>query len=986
MFGAPRSNGQPGRRAVREAEVAAATAALTALDRPTRGTRSRVVLEVVGDPGMGKTWLLARLQAAARDQGRLVLAGSARQTWCGLPYRPLAGAVETLLQQELVTALDRAPTHPISPEARRLMGALLSRADIPGEPTRQDARARRRDWMALLDQLARPRGLVVVLDDLHWADTGTVTLIGELLRHPPTAPLLLALAYRPRQVSVRLASMLAAGAAADTVERMVLAPLSLDDAHAFLGPDTDPTAVPAKHAASGGNPRYLAAVAEADTWQLTPGIDGMLGLVTPPTAVRDAIDAELVRLSDNARVVAWAAAVAADTVDGGLLAAVAGTGTSDTSRGIDELLGHDLLRHSGTSPGHRCRHPVVRAVLYAEAGDAWRRAAHLRAATALARRGAGPLVVAHHLARSRRGITPRLAAQLIEAAVPASIAAPAATARLLTEVLGRIPRDGPWSAARDLLCAQLAHALVLSGQLSASRRVTRELLQQPVVRPDARARAVATHAMATRLLGCPEPVSTLRRYEQVALGGGDDAARAQLALERTTTGLLTGDDTGARAAAERAWTDAVGRGDRPWEATARAVGVLIEVASGDVWAATRHRDHTARLVDALTDGELARCLGAVAALGWGEVLLERHDDAARHLHRGLAVATCNGQRHLEPYLFAGIAAARQLAGRLIDATHAADDALAAADTLGSDELRAMALTVRCAIAICGGDRDTAVRAGELAIAAGGTGSGRWLLVAGVARAQARLAAGRPGEAQIAELVRAGGGPDLPAVPSIHRAICYASLVHAELSRGRPAAAGGWLEQMEAAARQTPTLLRPTGYALLARAWLLLASGLPAAARPYAAEAAATFARAGAVLDVGRCQLVTGVAEGRLGQRGRALCELKQAQAVFAQAGAYGLHRGAVRALRRLGHRAHDGAPAPVRAAASPLTRRETEVATLVAAGHTNAEVAALLELSRRTVDAHLRHIFSKLGVANRAALAAAVTRSGVTTPRPPATL
>lgn len=949
--------GVPPGPVARSAVLTAVTGALADLDLPAGRPERRLAWEVVGEPGTGKTWTLEHLRIAARDQGRSVLAGRARQSWRDMSYRPLVGALEALCQQQLVSALGRTPAPPTSPETRRLIGELLPRADAP-------APGRARDWRALFEELARPCGLVVVLDDMHWADPATVNLVGQLLRRPPAAPVLLALGYRPRQLGARLAGVLAA---ADRLERVTLAPLPVAEAHALLGPDTDRATALARHAAADGNPRYLAAVADADAWQLTPGIDGMLALTALPSAVQEATDAELAGLSRAAHVVGWAAAVAADTVDPGLLAAVADLDAADVSRGVDELLDHDLIRQCGTSPRYRLRHPVVRFALYGAPDESWRRAAHLRAATALARRGAGPLVLAHHLARSGRGVTPRLAVRLAAAAVPAATGTPTATARVLTEVLRRMPHGGPWTAVRDPLCAQLAHALALAGQLPASRQVARDLLRQPAVHGDARARAMATYALAARLLGdTAAQTEALRRYTETA-HAADDTAAALVALEWATTALLAGDGRQAFHAAARVWHAAERRGDRPLEAAARAVGALAAAVNGDVPAANRHRDRAALLVDAFADGELARCLAAAAALGWCEVLLEHHTAAARHLRRALAVAAGSGQRHLAPHLFAGAAVARQLAGDLTDATRAADDALAAADTLGSDDLRAMAFTIRCAIALCGGDRDTAVRAGELAVAAGGARPGRWSPAAGIALAHARLAA-RPGPAHVATLLRAGGGPGLPGVPPVHRAVCYAALVHAELSRDRQAAAADWLHRLESSARHVPELLRPAGYALLARARLLLATGQPVAAQPLASEAAATFTRAGAALDIARCDLITGLAATRLGRRAQALSDLKRAQVAFADAGAPGLHRAAVRALRRLGHRTGYAD------AGSPLTDRESEVARLVAAGHTNAQVAARLALSPRTVDAHLRHIFEKLGVANRTALAAAVTR------------
>ena len=76
-------------------------------------------------------------------------------------------------------------------------------------------------------------------------------------------------------------------------------------------------------------------------------------------------------------------------------------------------------------------------------------------------------------------------------------------------------------------------------------------------------------------------------------------------------------------------------------------------------------------------------------------------------------------------------------------------------------------------------------------------------------------------------------------------------------------------------------------------------------------------------------------------------------------------------MRRLGHRVHRPSPETD----SGLTEREREIARLVAAGHTNREVASLLVLSTRTIESHLRNIFAKLGVRSRVELTRALADS-----------
>ena len=104
-----------------------------------------------------------------------------------------------------------------------------------------------------------------------------------------------------------------------------------------------------------------------------------------------------------------------------------------------------------------------------------------------------------------------------------------------------------------------------------------------------------------------------------------------------------------------------------------------------------------------------------------------------------------------------------------------------------------------------------------------------------------------------------------------------------------------------------------------------------------------------------------------------MAALKAAEAAFDTFGAMRRRDEAVRELRRLGHRV-------VRAAGDAregaLTTREREIAGLAGAGRTNREIAEQLVLSPRTVDAHLRNVFSKLGVRSRVELARALQGAG----------
>ncbi len=121
-------------------------------------------------------------------------------------------------------------------------------------------------------------------------------------------------------------------------------------------------------------------------------------------------------------------------------------------------------------------------------------------------------------------------------------------------------------------------------------------------------------------------------------------------------------------------------------------------------------------------------------------------------------------------------------------------------------------------------------------------------------------------------------------------------------------------------------------------------------------------------------MYAGIAHAEAGDRTRARRELSEAAQIFQDCGARTLQAQAVREQRRIGVRV------PVRGGRGRtegphgLSRRELEVATLVAEGHTNQQIAQKLVLSIRTVETHLSHVFTKLGVTSRVGVVTALGR------------
>jgi DNA-binding NarL/FixJ family response regulator len=150
----------------------------------------------------------------------------------------------------------------------------------------------------------------------------------------------------------------------------------------------------------------------------------------------------------------------------------------------------------------------------------------------------------------------------------------------------------------------------------------------------------------------------------------------------------------------------------------------------------------------------------------------------------------------------------------------------------------------------------------------------------------------------------------------------------------------------------------------------------------AGRAVAAAQACGAGLDGERARIIVGRAMAAEGKRTEAAAVLATAEENLARLGAEGHRAEAARQMRRLGRRTRRR-PAP--AGADPpsgelaeLSARELEVAGLVAEQLTNREVAERLFLSEKTVESHLRNVFSKLGVSSRMAVAQAVERQRIT--------
>ncbi|MGQ0745022.1 MAG: helix-turn-helix transcriptional regulator [Acidimicrobiales bacterium] len=935
-------------------------------------------IEVRGDPGIGKTRLLSEASRRIARAGAAVFAGSTGELERDVPFGVFVDALD-----DEVARLDPATLSNGLPDVGDLgvvFPAMSRLARRPVDPVGIERYRLHQSVRALLERLATRRPVLLTLDDLHWADEASVELLGYLVRHPPRGRVLLVVAYRPRQASSRLLGALGETTGAAPV-RLELGPLAEAEVAEWVGAQMGTTAHASLYRETGGIPLYLEALTAASGRDDRAGGGGS-SIVSPAAAyegheileaVRATLVSELAALSPPARAVAEAASVVGDPFEPDLVAAVAGCSEDEVLCGLDELCACDMVRVADGPRRFRFRHPTVRRAIYGAAPAGWRLAAHARVAEALFRMGVPAPARAHHVERSARVGDPGAVSTLVEAGLATTATAPSTAARWFASALRLIPLAPDMDSARLDLHVCLARALGAAGRLEECCAVVRDALEMTSPeQSELRSQLIASFGMAEHLLGRHDVAHDrlVAALDDVADHGCPEAIALQIQL--ALGDFFEGDYASMAAWATAALASAQPMGNHPLHASAAAIAAVADYSLGRIGPSATLTDRAAALVDAASDDDLIIQLDVLLYLGQVEHSLGRFDVANDHLDRALALSQRSGQSYLVPPLQVVKTVALVFQGRLAEAHALAEAAHERALLLANAHFQCLSGVVRVWVTRIRGDVAESAALG-LRVADMAAGCGAMISAfAGLYLAEALLECQEP-EAARARLLAAAGGPGLGPIERPVRPWGYEVLARAELAMDDREAALAWLARAEEAMDGVD---HPLGWSYLhrTRAWVAAGNGRWEEAAESALVSASVAEVCGLPVEASRARLLAGQCLRQADRLDEAVDQFSAAEATLAACGAQRYRDEAAQELRLLGQRVpvRDRAHRPASRLGS-LTRRQREVAELVAAGQTNRQIALGLYVGESTVETHLKHIFRKLNIASRAALASAVT-------------
>ena len=381
-----------------------------ALLAANRGQGSVVAL--AGDAGLGKTRLATELERRARSIGAEVLSGGCSEADLSLPYLPLLEAIGNYLAGANVEAL-RARLGP----AARELGLLFPQLDT-GERQSQDAESAASKlrlfeaMIALLRVPADETGLLLVVEDLHWADASTRELLDYMTRRLRQTRIMVLATYRRDEMHRKhpLAPIVQGWRRSGSAKVVELEPLDEEQVSSMVRAIFDVNEVSAEfrdflHDRSEGNPFVLEemlkeAIDRGDVYRSESGEWERkdLAQLAIPQSVSDSILARVERLDQDHADVLRAAAVIGPQFEYDVLLAVTGLPDTVVQEALTACVQQQLIVPADRSGVYRFRHALTREAVYEDMILPRRQQLHARAAEVLqTRTGERPITIANHL-------------------------------------------------------------------------------------------------------------------------------------------------------------------------------------------------------------------------------------------------------------------------------------------------------------------------------------------------------------------------------------------------------------------------------------------------------------------------------------------------------------------------------------------------------------------------------------------------------------
>jgi DNA-binding CsgD family transcriptional regulator/tetratricopeptide (TPR) repeat protein len=897
--------------------------------------RGRAVL-VEGEPGIGKSTLMRLAAKEAQASGCQHFSGSCDELSQAFPLLPLLDALD--------------PRSPVAAEGRAKILETLRSDTAPGNRVDLVTAAVER-LLALIDQLSASAPLMLVVDDLQWADPATVMAWGRLARAVHQLPLLLVGTLRPLPRRQDLNALRRTVGPAGRLRMHNLSDQEVADFVARAAGGSPGPRLLELAAGAGGNPLYLTELIDALVrGRALTTDDGRVELTggRPPRSLAAAIADRLEFLSAPVREVLQVAALLGADFSVSELSVVSGRTVNELLPVLDEAIVAGVLRDDGRELAFR--HPLIRAALYEGMPVAVRAAWHRDAGRALANQGAPPERVARQLLPTLDADGPAddwIVRWLADSAQQLVGQAPHVAIPLLRWVVAGVPAG---VAPHDVLTCRLADALFRVGDMTGGAQVASGALAH-VTRPDLLVDLHWTLTQCRALEGRSEEALTVLERALEA-PGIEPQHRARLLVLSARAQRSLGRLDRAGHAAQLALEEATAADDRWSMGWALGVMTMVRVMRGEAAEALPLFDRTLAVAEgdpALTDLRLVMQINQATALGD----LDRYDDAivAAEQVRQLSDDAGNIVR---------LSQAQCVLGELLFDVGRWDDALAEVDLDGTPKNPVVECCDHGIAAAIQLHRGSASARRHLVSA------DRYLQQLGdqligplaLAKSLAKEQAGSPSEALA---VLTDGMPET-ADEWEDATDLFADAVRLAITVGDWDAARTIVRYAESAGHESAVPHR--------KAVALHCRGLLDNDAVQLLRAADQYEAAGRLLPRAQALEAAGVALANSDDVAGARAHFTDAFALYTTLGAdwdlartqarfrtYGIRRGP-RTQHRRTHRGWDS-----------LTPTELKVAGLVARGMSNPQIAAELFLSRRTVQTHVSHILAKLNLTSRTDIA-----------------